>query len=57
MDLVRKIGFNRNMFLEKVSSLETHLEILVNILTTIQIVRLSKHCFNSRSVTYTTTAY
>lgn len=32
MDLVREIGLNRNMFLERVSSLETHLEILVIIL-------------------------
>lgn len=46
MDLVREIGLNRNMFLERVSSLETHLEILVIILTTVQIIRLSKHFFN-----------
>lgn len=54
MDLVRKIGLNQNMFLERVSSLETHLEVLVIILTTIQIVRQSKHCFNSRTVSLLT---
>lgn len=58
MDLVRKKGLNRNMFLERVSSLETHLEILVIILTTIQIMGLSKHYFfNLRKITYTTEDY